>query len=338
MKPDERPLDEEAAVAALVRRALPREPGEAARDRARAAVAAEWRAALADRRGGSTGGGATSSRGGLGRAPRFALAASLLLAGVAALFTWFSSQEQGAGPVVAHVERGSVTTEGAALGVGDAVASARWLTADGSGALLRLDPALSLRLAAGTEARLASATQVELRLGRLFVDALPGADTDLVVATSAGEVRHLGTQYEVVARGEAVEVAVREGRIRLASPAGSAVDAGAGELVEVRPGAAPRRQVIADPEARFAWIAELPARVEIEGLPLARFLEWYSRETGRSVTFTDATVQAGASGTILSGSVDGLAPEAALDVVAASAGLAVDRRPGALVVHRRPDR
>jgi ferric-dicitrate binding protein FerR (iron transport regulator) len=339
MKPDDRHAHEEAAVAAVVRRALPREPDQAARDRARAAVMAEWQAALAARRKPASRDSDPASHRRTGRAPRFALAASLLLAGVAALFAWFHAQQPPAGPLVARIEQGGLVADGALLGPGADVASGRVVAAaSDTGALLRLGPALTLRLAAGTEARLASAARVELEQGRLFVDAGPGAGAALEIATLIGEVRHLGTQYEVVASGDAVEIAVREGRVRLASAAGPTIDASAGELLQARRDETPRRQVIADPEARFAWIAALPTPIAIEGLPLAAFLEWYARETGRTVVFASGDVEQEAAVDILRGSVDGLAPEAALDVVAASAGLAVERRAGTLLIHRAPAR
>ncbi|MCU0977426.1 MAG: FecR family protein [Steroidobacteraceae bacterium] len=333
MKRDNDHLEEEAEVAAVVRRALPREPDPAARDRARAAVAAEWRAALAVRRGVSTQAVASQGRSWTGRAPRLALAAGLLLTGVAAVFTWRASQEEpAAGPMVAQVERGEVSAEGAPIAMGADVAAGRAITAAGGGALLRLGPSLTLRLSAGTEATFASATRVELEQGRLFVDAAPGAGAALEIATSHGEVRHLGTQYEVVDRDGVVEVAVREGRVQLLPTEGTPVEAGAGELLRARGGAAPELQALADPEARFAWLAALPSAITIDGRSLAEFLAWYARETGRSVSFADPALERTATAAVLSGSVDGLAPEAALDVVMASTDLSAARRPGVLLI------
>jgi transmembrane sensor len=323
--------ENEAQVAAVIRRALPRDPDPAARERARAAVEAEWRAALAERRSAARAQPSSRPR-------RFAIAAGLVAAGAAGIFGWLASQDAGPRPQVAQLERGAVTVDGLRLESGAGIEAGDTVAAAGSGALLRLGPALSVRLAAGTEATLAAASRIELRGGRLFVDALPGAGAELAVDTSQGEVSHLGTQYEVLERDGVVEVAVREGRIRLALAEGATAEASAGESVTVSRGQAPLRQAIADPQARFAWIASLPAPVVIDGRLLAEFLAWYARETGRSIAFADAKLERQAASTRLSGTVDGLAPEAALEVVAASTDLVVRRSPGVMLVERRSAR
>jgi ferric-dicitrate binding protein FerR (iron transport regulator) len=315
----------EAKLAALVRGALPREPSPAARERARITVEAEWRAAVAARQG------RPDARSSPPRARRFAVAAGLAAAGAAAVFGWLASQEPAERPMVATLERGSLAVHGAPLAAGAGIAAGDVVTVrDGAGALLRLGPGLSLRVAAGTEATVASTERVELRAGRVFVDALPGADDALTVATSRGDVRHLGTQYEVVDDSGRVEVAVREGRVQVASAGAAAMEAAAGELLVLRAGAPAERQAIADAAARFGWIAALPSPVVIDGRPLAEFLSWYARETGRSVSFASADLERQAATITLSGSVDGLSPEAALEVVAASTDLGVRRAPGAL--------
>ncbi len=313
----------EAEVAALVRQALPREPGADARERARAAVEAEWRAAVATRR-------KTAWLAAIRRPParRLAVAASLLVAGVAATFGWLATQRPADRPEVASLERGALAVDGAALAPGGSVAAGDSIVATGSaGALLRLGPGLNLRLAAGTSAVVVDAARVELGGGRLFVDSLPGADQPLVVATALGEVRHLGTQYEVVHGATVVEVAVREGRVQVSAREG-ALAAGAGELLRLRPGEPVERGTVADASRRFGWIAALPTPVTIDGRPLAEFLAWYARETGRQVEFESAELSRRAPSIVLSGSVEGLAPEAALEVVAASTNLGVRRSPG----------
>lgn len=317
--------DDEARLAALVRGALPREPSPTGRERARIAVEAEWRAAVAARQG------RRETAAFPPRARRFAVAAGLVAAGAAAVFGWLASQEPAVRPMVATLERGSLAADGAAVAPGDSVAAGD-VVAAGAGALLRLGPGLNLRLAAGTEAVLASAGRVELRAGRVFVDALPGADDALTIATSRGEVRHLGTQYEVVDHAGRVEVAVREGRVQVASEGSASIEAAAGDLLVLRAGEPAERQAIADAAARFGWIAGLPSPVVIDGRPLSEFLSWYARETGRAVSFASADLERQAATITLSGNVDGLSPEAALEVVAASTDLGVQRAPGALEV------
>jgi ferric-dicitrate binding protein FerR (iron transport regulator) len=201
------------------------------------------------------------------------------------------------------------------------------------GALLRLGPGLTLRLAAGSRLAFDAAGSVTLEAGTVYVDADPARGPQpLAVGTRWGVVSHLGTQYSVGADGARLEVAVREGRVRLARDGAAPVEARRGELLRVATSGAVQRETLARDDARWAWIADLPTAFDTDGASLAGFLAWYARETGRGVVFADPADAARAADVRLAGSIAGLAPEQALDVVAASTGLDVQRDAARLVL------
>jgi ferric-dicitrate binding protein FerR (iron transport regulator) len=156
----------------------------------------------------------------------------------------------------------------------------------------------------------------------------------LIVRTVLGDVRHLGTQYLAsFERGE-LEVAVREGVVALqgTQAAEPRATAAAGEQLRLSAAAPQRieRGVVAAADARWDWIETVPAPLDIEGLSLDRFLQWYGRETGREVSLDGIDPQ-----TRLHGSVAGLMPEDALDAIAAAVELEVIREDDGVVVRRR---
>ena len=65
----------------------------------------------------------------------------------------------------------------------------------------------------------------------------------------------------------------------------------------------------------------LAPEFEIEGQPLAGFLDWVARETGRHIQFADTGVRDTALRTRLHGSIRGLAPLEALGRVLSTTSL-----------------
>jgi transmembrane sensor len=296
---------DEARLARLMQAAPRGTPGAAARARAFEAVHAEWRELQARRAGAAR------------RRAGFA-AASIAVAALGGVL-WM----QYFPPSIASADRlfGNVSVSGAPLEAGTRLRhGARLATAAGSGVLLRYSPDLTLRLDAGTRVTLADAGNLQLEQGRVDVVVTPGVAVPFVVHTAAGDVHHVGTRYVVNVSGAGVEVAVREGAVRIDAGKGVA-RAAAGELLQIAPGGAVARRALTD-DAAWAWVAKLPTPVVIEGRTLAQFLRWYAAETGRRVDFADAGTRARAASAVLHGSVDGLPPAQALAIVVASVDLA----------------
>lgn len=319
----QRTPDDEAAVGRVVRLARPYPaPSAQRRQAAFERVQAEWREATPPRRR------RWATR-------PLAIAASVVVALLAAGL--FVALDGGAGgPVVARVEAvsgndgtvagagwlarvtraGGTLQAGAALHTGELVATGKQTVAR-----LRIGPSLELRVAGGSKLRFEAADRLTLLTGQVYVDsgAAPGASSRLVMGTAHGDVQHVGTRYLARVDGAALEVAVREGRVRVerTGPAPVAAEAVAGEALRIGEAsqAIARRRVALHGDA-WSWLEAMPAAFDVEGATLDRFLAWYEAETGRSVVFADESQRARAASITLRGRIAGLTPDQALATIA----------------------
>lgn len=324
---------DEADIARVVRLAG-RRPALTEQRRAAAfeRVQAEWRAATTN-----VSDSAAASPPVRGRW-RAVLAAALAAGLVAvALLTGRFATQPGAEVALASVVQGvEVTPAGSRsqpLRAGTSVHQSDTLkTGVDGGALLRIGPALALRVAPESELRFDAPDRVTLLRGQIYVDsgAHSGPGTSLTVVTQHGEVRHLGTRYLVRAAADRLDVAVREGRVLLASLVGDLrAEATAGERLQLAAGASEiERGALSTDDAAYGWLARIPTPLDIEGKTLGEFVAWYEAETGRRVDVgSDGSVDAVRS-IRLSGSVAGMTPDEALDTVAAVSDVTVDRAEG----------
>lgn len=315
-KPDDWTTADEARLARLMRSLPSGTPDPAARARAFEAAQAEWRRSRARPRHGAR-----------MRLAGWAAAVAVLAIGAALWVQPFAAP-------MAHVDRayGSVSADADPLEVGAGLRrGAAVETASESGALLRYSPDLSVRLDAGTRVAMVDRATLRLDAGRVYIAVAPGATGSFVVRTARGDVRHVGTRYAVSSRNGELEVAVREGEVRIDLGA-RAERAVAGEALRVDPDGAIERTVLVADDARWAWIDSLPSPVAIEGRTLVEFLQWYAVETGRRVDYADDATRVRAQATILHGSVDGLAPAQALAIVTSSADVEAILRDDQLVI------
>jgi hypothetical protein len=70
------------------------------------------------------------------------------------------------------------------------------------------------------------------------------------------------------------------------------------------------------------WIADVVPPFSIEGLTVGEFLAWAGRETGREVVYSTPDVERLAGSVTLSGTVEGLPPQQAIEAVLATTSLA----------------
>lgn len=204
-----------------------------------------------------------------------------------------------------------------AVKAGEQVATGDTIRTDeGTRAALDFGNGVSVRIDAGSLVSLAAADRVVLDHGGLYVDADPrsGVQHPLVIETAYGSVRHLGTQYQVRTARSSIEVGIREGRVEVTSAAGT--DAGAAGEQLIIPSEGPiTRTTISPQDARWQWATQIAPGFDIDHQPLAGFLDWISRETGRQLVYATPDVEARAQQLILRGSVSDLAPEQALAAV-----------------------
>jgi ferric-dicitrate binding protein FerR (iron transport regulator) len=312
---------DEATVAALLRAAGPR-PAPSAEDTAavHAAVQAEWRTVTAAR---------VDARRATGRYSRWAAAAASIAVAAVAVWMVRSGVESPAATVasLARVEGDVEFDRGdgkwTRLAARDTIGEGAQLRSSNTGrAALVLSNGVALRLDGATRVAFADVGHARLIEGAVYVDsgATPGsARRDLVLDTPAGRVRHLGTQYFARVQGETLKVGVREGRVALEGPAGTAIGA-PGEQLTIADGELSRAPLARTAED-WQWIADVTPPFSLEGRTVEEFLVWAARETGRTIVYVTPEAGRQARNVTLNGSVEGLAPEAALQAVLSTTSL-----------------
>ena len=205
-------------------------------------------------------------------------------------------------------------------------------TDERAGAALQLFGGPSIRLHAGTAVRFESAGRLHLDRGTVYVDSDPErAGHSVVVVTEFGNIRHVGTQFEVARNVASLDVRVREGEVSIESGNGS-LPAVAGEALLVRADRRVERRRIATSGAGWAWIGTMAAPFALEGSSVPAFLHWVSREEGLRWEYGDAAARRVAERAVLHGSIEGLTPAETLLVVLPAAGLTATRDGERLVI------
>ncbi len=196
----------------------------------------------------------------------------------------------------------------------------------------------NLRVARASSIEVIDANAVKLARGELYVDIPSGArgSDKFIVVTSAGEFRHVGTQFAVAIVDGLTRLRVREGSVQWRAAEGdSTVNAGT-EIVIDRNRTVTRRPI---PTAGrdWAWAESMSPEIEIENRPLMEFLEWFSRETGRKLVMADDAVRKQATTIRMHGNVRGLTALEALSAVMASTTLRYELPEGVIRVSSARD-
>lgn len=222
---------------------------------------------------------------------------------------------------------------------GDSVSAGQTLaTVRGGAGALAMPGGVSVRLDGSTRLTLASATEIALNRGALYVDAKTATGSPrLDVSTPAGSVRHVGTQYEVRLVGPDIRLRVREGRIEWQSRSGGLEQGQAGEQLTILGDGSVAREAALPYGDAWDWIAAATPVIDIEGLPLTEFLAWAARELGREVRFDGPGITREAAAIVLHGSIAGLTPEQALDAVLATTRLRATVAGGLIILDSQVD-
>ena len=286
------------------------EPPFGMTEEVREAVHAEWRGLVANR---------SRQR----RTTFFSIAASVIFAVILAggALYWGGLA---AGPVasVAKVEgTPEVQSEAGSSAVRAAVdmevnSGDRIRTLEGSRIALAFGP-LSVRVDERSTIEVAAVDRLVLHAGAVYVDAGANAavDNDLVIVTSAGDVQHVGTQYQVRQRESGIVISVREGRVRIDREALATIDAAAGEMVSIARSGAVERGAISSQDASWQWTRTVAPSFNIDNRSLAAFLDWFSRETGKKIIYASPQAQVEAGRVVLRGSIEAMDPQTAMEVV-----------------------
>jgi ferric-dicitrate binding protein FerR (iron transport regulator) len=268
-------------------------------------------------------------------------------AGVAAvlLLGWLRPYGIGRGTVASDVVGHVVRTEGAVRSSLTANASVSRDVIDG--AQIRTDNVLettstgrvALAFGTGTSVRLDRDTRVVvvaerslvLERGAIYVDADSQKAGPVAILTTHGEVRDIGTQFQVRVEGAAMRVMVREGEV-LINGARSQMTARAGEALFVAGNGLAERSTISRYAPEWGWASQVAPRFDLEGSTVQRFLDWVAREKGWRWRFVDDDTSRRAADIVAHGSIEGYTPEEALDIVLPTCGLSYVREGDEVVV------
>ncbi len=264
-------------------------------------------------------------------------AALAMAASVVLVIGWSIFRIQTAGPSVppaagrveSLVGSGSVRV-GAEVSVGAEVE-----TGEEGRLAVRLASGHSVRLDASSRIRILERDTLALDRGAVYVDSgghAPKAGP-LNIRTPLGDVREVGTQFEVRLGMDSVRIRVREGAVVVRAADGLHVVRVATEL-EVDGRGTPRTREISRSDPEWAWIADVAPMPDLEGLSARAFLDWAAREGGWTLRFADEETARFAAETTLRGSLAGLTPEQALDAVLPTCGLNHRIENGRLIVER----
>jgi hypothetical protein len=206
------------------------------------------------------------------------------------------------------------------------------------GSVLRTEPTMRtvLQLANGIEIRMDvngeiafdDVGAIALRRGALFIDTGSAKDSQaaLEIRTPFGNVRHIGTRFEVrlidlpATGGRRLRIRVRDGLIRVTTATTTESGERGIELTALADGAITRAATSLS-GADWDWVTLAAPPFDLDGKTLAAFLTWVAREGGWDVRFENEKLEASASTITINGSVEGLTPEEALQSVLATCGL-----------------
>lgn len=335
------PGDDEAIVGGLLQAAGPR-PAIPAEDLEAIAAAARsaWRMQVHRHRRASE---SVPSR----RSRTVVLALAATLAAVLGLGWWWSSTRVAPGAVaVARVETvagGVRIADGSGsrpLADGEEIRAGATLTTGGAAedagrVSLRLAGGPTLRLDAGAELLLVSATSVVLARGEMYAaSGSAGRGAALEVRTPLGTARDVGTQFTVAVLGpaaEAVRVRVREGAVVVLRDGQSYRTEPGQELLVLRDDGVERREIPAHGDP-WSWV--VAAAPPFSGRTLADLLGWVEDEAGWRVRYESPELAAAARKIVLYGGVGDLRADEAALAVLPGAGLDGELDDGVLTVRR----
>jgi ferric-dicitrate binding protein FerR (iron transport regulator) len=190
--------------------------------------------------------------------------------------------------------------------------------------LVSLPAGGNLRIAPDSRIEVVAANSIRLSSGEMYVDIPRGAQTDgFTVITNAGTFRHVGTQFALAVVDGGTRLRVREGRVEWSAADGnSTVNAGTEVFIDRNHNV--MRRDIDSAGAEWSWIEALAPAIDIEDQPLAAFLDWVARETGRQIVVDDEQTRAQIAAIRTHGNVRGLTPMQALEAVMSSTTLQLD--------------
>ena len=155
-----------------------------------------------------------------------------------------------------------------------------------------------------TELEMLSEERIFLVKGRIYFDSADSASS-LVIDTRLGQVKDIGTQYELLSDGTDLKVSMREGETSLSLPDGKSIRAtskgGSGDVVEVSSNGSVERSTIGINDTYWDWISDSHDDINLEGKSLYEVISLASRITGKKAVYITQNAKQVAKLTTMSG-------------------------------------
>jgi ferric-dicitrate binding protein FerR (iron transport regulator) len=198
-----------------------------------------------------------------------------------------------------------------------------------------------LRLDRNSRVHTLDPTTVSLERGRIYFEsrgvAAPQAPP-FTIATRYGTVRHAGTRYAVDVTTAVLRVKVRDGAVRVETPAGRAAVNGGEQAAFDAGGRQLARGPLSPHDSSWQWVEALAPPLALDGRPLIEVLEDIARASGRRLEFADDDVRLACRGITLKGPFIDLPMGDRLYAVLATTGLEAVENGERIVIRRRVDR
>ncbi len=204
--------------------------------------------------------------------------------------------------------------------------------------VVNLEAGGNLRIARTSAIEVHAPDVIALTQGELYVDIPPGAHSASAfrVQTSAGEFRHVGTQFALMISEGQTRLRVREGQVVWRAASGDSTVA-AGTEVTIGPDGKATRRPVSTAGRDWTWTEAMAPDVVIENRPLIEFLQWFARETGRTLDIDERSREQAAT-ILMHGSVKGLTvPEALSAVMSTTSSLRYELPEGVIRVSSAGD-
>jgi ferric-dicitrate binding protein FerR (iron transport regulator) len=263
-----------------------------------------------------------------------ALAAAAAILTTLGLVAWdrFGTGNIDEAPVLVAAVQGS-----ASWSSGDRLEYGSDVSTGTNGAIVLQSPTgHSIRIDANSRILLLESDLITMDRGRLYIDSSGSkepAGNPMNIRTSLGDIRETGTQYEIRLSDTGLRVRTREGRVDVAHDQGVLV-AEAGEELRIGRYGDVTRGTIRSDSGEWDWAVRLAPMMTIEGRPVMQFLGWAARERGLELQFEDVDLLAEAADTVLSGSIQGMSLDQALEAVLPTCGMTHRIHNGTLTVLR----
>ena len=184
------------------------------------------------------------------------------------------------------------------IAIGDLVATGS------SGSLsIRLKDQTTIAFSSNTTLRLANSSTLNLEHGRIYIDS-PDINTSVTVITPWGNIKDIGTQYEVNIKQDSLEVAMRSGKV--AVDLGEKVlyalaENGYGDVIALNKNNEFTKRTLASSDAHWDWTRKSAQPLIVEGKTVGEVLNWTGLITGKSIEYATPAARDAAVTTVLSG-------------------------------------